>query len=123
MKNLILLLLLIPVFAHAQEVQNDTISRWSYCEILGMQKLLNPNKLNVSIDYGQSRKWFSDERIRNEQGKAETFNSMVDALNYMGAQGWEFVQAYVVTIGNSNVYHWLLKADMHNPVFIPKTKK
>ncbi len=33
---------------------------------------------------------------------------MVDAMNYMGKRGWEFEQAYVVTIGNQNVYHWLL---------------
>ena len=37
---------------------------------------------------------------------------MVDAMNYMGKLGWEFEQAYVVTLGSgasgSNVYHWLL---------------
>jgi hypothetical protein len=34
---------------------------------------------------------------------------MIDALNYMGKNGWEFVQAYVVTTQNQNVYRWLLK--------------
>jgi hypothetical protein len=34
---------------------------------------------------------------------------MVDALNYMGSDQWEFVQAYIVTTGQQNVYHWLLK--------------
>ncbi len=34
---------------------------------------------------------------------------MVDALNYMGKQGWEFMQAYIVTVQNQNVYHYLLK--------------
>ena len=33
-------------------------------------------------------------------------------MNYMGTLGWEFEQAYVVTLGSgagaSNVYHWLL---------------
>ena len=45
-------------------------------------------------------------------GKVQEFNSMVDAMNYMGTLGWEFEQAYVVTMGSgagaSNVYHWLL---------------
>lgn len=41
--------------------------------------------------------------------KNKSFNSMVDGMNYMGKDGWEFVQAYVVTLGNQNVYHWLLK--------------
>jgi len=26
----------------------------------------------------------------------------------MGKKGWNFEQAYVVTIGNQNVYHWLM---------------
>jgi hypothetical protein len=37
---------------------------------------------------------------------------MVDAMNYFGKQGWEFVQAYAVTMGNQNVYHWLLKKEV-----------
>lgn len=37
---------------------------------------------------------------------------MVDAMNWMGSQGWEFAQAYVVTMGGQNVYHWLLKKDI-----------
>lgn len=41
---------------------------------------------------------------------------MVDAMNYMGALGWEFQQAYVITVpggfgGNQNVYHWLLRKE------------
>lgn len=37
---------------------------------------------------------------------------MVDAMNYMGNFGWKFVQAYAITIGQSNVYHWLLYKDI-----------
>ena len=45
----------------------------------------------------------------NIRGDPIKFNSMVDAMNYMGRIGWEFTQAYVITIGKQNVYHWLLK--------------
>lgn len=41
--------------------------------------------------------------------KTKTFNSMIDGMNYMGQLGWEFVQAYVVTSGNQNVYRYVLK--------------
>ena len=41
--------------------------------------------------------------------KSKIFNSMVDGMNYMGKDGWEFVQAYIVTSNNQNVYRWLLK--------------
>lgn len=48
----------------------------------------------------------------DENGNVIVFNSMIDAMNYMGNLGWEFEQAYVVTVGSGStsslVYHWLL---------------
>ncbi len=70
-------------------------------------------KVKIDIDYGQEVSfWNQDRRLRDENGKSVKFNSMVDALNYMGTLGWEFVQAYVVTVGQQNVYHWLLKREL-----------
>ena len=82
-----------------------------YCELLGTQVLLS-KKVTVSVDFGQQTNLFSDNRLVDEDGKVIIFNSMIDAMNYMGTMGWEFEQAYVVTTGSgatsSNVYHWLL---------------
>jgi hypothetical protein len=62
------------------------------------------------MDFGQSTKLMTDTRYKDpETGKVVKFNSMVDAMNFMGKNGWEFTQAYIVTSGNQNVYHWLLK--------------
>lgn len=41
--------------------------------------------------------------------KIKTFPSMIEAMNFMSKSGWEFVQAYVTTSGNENVYRWILK--------------
>lgn len=83
-----------------------------YCELVGMQKMLSP-KVTVSIDYGEQRTYFTDTRIKDENGKVTVFNSMIDALNYMGRDGWQFVQAYTVGGGSSPyVYHWLLKKEI-----------
>ncbi len=79
-----------------------------YCELVGIQKFLS-TQVTVSVDYGQQTKFFQDNRLRDETGQIQSFNSMVDALNYMGSFGWEFVQAYVVNNGQQNVYRWLLK--------------
>lgn len=83
-----------------------------YCQILGTQKLMS-NKVTINIDFGQINKMLSDQRLRDEDGNVVVFNSMVDAMNWMGAKGWEFVQAYVVTVGGQNVYHWLLKKSIN----------
>lgn len=93
--------------------KNELIERkeYVYCQIMGREKLLSA-KVTVDIDFGQEVSfWKQDRRYKDENGKAVTFNSMVDAMNFMGSLGWEFVQAYVVTVGQQNVYHWLLKME------------
>jgi hypothetical protein len=66
--------------------------------------------VTVSVDYGDKTGMFQDTRVRDEQtGKVEKFNSMVDALNYMSEKGWKFENAYAITTGSQNVYHFLLK--------------
>lgn len=87
----------------------DILPKFVYCQMVGTQKFLS-TKVTISIDFGEERSIWKDNRLKDEvTGKAQSFNSMVDALNYMCEQGWEFTQAYVVTIGQQNVYHWLLK--------------
>ncbi len=97
----------------AQKVgQQAKQTNFVYCELLGKGKILS-SKVNVDIDFGQAVSfWTPDRRYKDENGKAVNFNSMVDAMNFMGSVGWEFVQAYVVTEGTQNVYHWLLKMEI-----------
>lgn len=83
-----------------------------YCELLGMESGFFSHKVKISVDFGQDRSWTSDERLVDKDGKVIKFNSMIDGMNYMGQYGWKFAQAYVVTISNQNVYHWLLYKDI-----------
>lgn len=77
--------------------------------IVGTRKFLSTN-LTIEIDYGQERNFFSDERLKDTKtGKPIVFNSMIDALNFLGGLGWEFVQAFTITMDNQNVYHFLMK--------------
>ena len=93
----------------------DTANNYAYCEIVGTGKVFS-NKVKIEVDFGQKTSFWkggADKILKDANGKAIEFNSMVDAMNYFGTQGWEFVQAYVVTVpgisGQQNVYHWLLK--------------
>lgn len=105
-------------------LSQDTSTRYIYAEIVGDERLFS-NNIMVEIDYGQENKLFSDNRIRDARGKVRTFNSMVDALNTMSADGWEFVQAYVITIDTRCRRHWLLKKLVSNAATdnVPKVKK
>ena len=113
MKKLILLSTMLMMFCLTSFSQNATEvdDSFIYCEIVGRQKLFS-NKINISMDYGQFNKFGSNQTLVDANGETKIFNSMVDAMNWMGNDGWEFVQAY--TIGDSKsgyVYHWLLKMD------------
>lgn len=115
MKKLILLSLIVlmsvPMFAQENTSNEKTRDSFLYAEILGYSKFLS-TKVSVTIDFGQNTTLFEDTRLRDENGKVISFNSMVDAMNWMGAQGWEFVQAYTASEGDQSVYHWLLKLNL-----------
>ncbi len=105
---------LISAFIAYSQTENGT-TKSAYAELLGYQKGIFSKKVTVSIDFGQKVSFWkqgSDDKIVDENGKDVVFNSMVDAMNFMGKRGWKFVQAYVVTEGNQNVYHWLLSKEI-----------
>ena len=114
------------LFAQDQTAPELDETRYIYAELVGQQRLLT-NKIAVTVDYGQRSKWYADDRIRDKDGKVVAFNSMIDALNTMGSQGWQFVQAYVVPRGESNEYHWVLKRalakDENGNYYIPDIKR
>jgi len=106
MKKLLLLLAItVAPLTFAQETP-----KYVYAEIVGTSKFLS-KKVTVEIDYGQATSFWQSNRMKNSDGSNREFNSMVDAMNYMGALGWDFEQAYVVTIGQQNVYHWLMRKE------------
>jgi hypothetical protein len=104
MKRLFLLtaFLLTGLIAFAQE-------QYVYCRIIGSPRFMT-HKINVVIDFGQERQVFGDNRLQDAAtGNPRIFNSMIDALNFMGRQGWEFVQAYTRLEGEREETHYIMK--------------
>lgn len=92
----------------ASAVSSDP--KYVYCDMVGYAKILSlTGKVKVAIDYGEAKKVFTDQRIKDESGKVQSFNSMVDAMNYMADQGWEIDQCYVVKTTEETATHWILK--------------
>jgi hypothetical protein len=109
MKTPLTLALIIIAFGAFAQTSTTPDTQYVYCEVVGTEKFLS-TKVNIVVDFGDRLKWFADNRMKDEKtGKPIVFNSMVDALNYMGRQGWVLAQAYPVTIQNQNVYHYLLE--------------
>ncbi len=81
-------------------------TREIYCEVIGRATFSFKGKIKIEVDFGQENKFFEgankDVLKDPATGKNKKFNSMIDALNYMAADGWVFVNAYNVSNGNSN---------------------
>lgn len=117
MKKLLSLTILIIGFAfsnvYAQTVNDIPLKDIDveYVQIVGTSKLMG-RKLFIQIDFGQTTKFWSvgkETILKDNQGKALDFNSMIDALNFMAENGYEFVNAYTISVGNQSVYHYILR--------------
>ena len=79
----------------------------AFCLIRASEGLLK-KQVSIQIDFGQKVKAFQVDGLVDENGKALLFNSPMDALNYMSSLGWEYEEAFAITVGNQNVYHFLM---------------
>ncbi|MFZ5552172.1 MAG: hypothetical protein ACOZCO_03580 [Bacteroidota bacterium] len=110
MKKLLLTLALFVGITAASMAQTQE----AYCEIVGRATLSLTGKIKIDVDFGQENKAF--EGINNDvikdpaTGKPKKFNSMIDALNFMAADGWMLVGSYPVVDSSGNVeYHYIMK--------------
>ncbi len=114
MKKLILLngfLFLFCISVFAQVFVGDVdINKLDveYCEIVGKRKFLS-DKVKVTVDYGQRKRDLWKSKIKDENGKTMSFEGMIDALNFMNTNGWEYADSFIVTHKEKLVYHYLLK--------------
>ena len=99
------ILLLAVVAVRAQKIEQ-------YCEMTAQAKLFS-RKVTIDIDNGEERKWisFKDTRVKDDMGKAKSFYSVVDALNFLGRSGWKLVNAFLVTESSQSIYHYVLKRE------------
>ena len=95
------------------EEQQDVKPYKVYCEIVATQKFFS-NKSTVELDFGQyAGFWTSDRQLVDEQGNTISFNSALDAANYMARRGWDLEEVFIVqdmTKGDSGTprYHWVM---------------
>lgn len=112
MKKIILVIGVI-IFSQLSFAQSSQNTRDIFCQIIVKQKFLS-KKMDCRVDYGETRNYFDNTKVRDEQtGKVKSFNSQVDALNYMSEEGWTYTNSYVVsqTIGYGTTiqFYYLLK--------------
>lgn len=109
-----LFVVMIVLFSYAKGFsQEDPMKVEQYCEVVATPRLLS-TKVTIDIDYGEERSVWRDNRLKEENGRLKKFNSVIDALNYMGKEGWKLVNAFPVNTSGSSasisfVYHYVFK--------------
>ena len=106
MKNLLTIVFVLTVFI--SNAQSEKVEQ--YCEVVGMARIMS-SKVNIIIDYGEAQSVWKDNRVKNEDGSVKKFNSMIDALNFLGTDGWKLVNAFLITTGGQDVYHYVFKKE------------
>ena len=66
-------------------------------------------KVTIDIDFGEQKSFWRDDRLKTYDGKLRKFNTIIDALNFMGREGWVFINAYPVNMSNVEIYHFAFK--------------
>ena len=103
------LFVFITMLVSFNSYSQDTSTVEQYCEVVATARLLS-NKVTVDIDYGEQKSIWKDNRLREENGKLKKFNTIVDAINYLGKDGWKLVNAFPVsTVNGPMVYHYVFK--------------
>lgn len=112
-KLFILFLISVSTLVFSQTV-NDVPLRdidVDYVQIIGTGRSLS-TKVNVEIDFGQETKSISFKNgtnIKDERGRNVKFNSMMDALNFMSANGYVFQFAYTTNDEKDKAVYYILK--------------
>lgn len=106
------MLILFDMALKGQQINSPVDSiKYTYCEIFTKESGMS-GKVTIEVNYGQTSKPFSETSYKSPVF-TPVFSAIVDALNYMGKNGWEVIQVYAVLTGPSSMatfsYHYLLK--------------
>ena len=114
MKNqkitLVTLLLFITTLSYCQTVNTVPLKeiKNEYVQITGRHAFAK--RFTIELDFGQDIKLLKsgNSEVKDENGKSVELSSMIDALNFMSKNGYEFVQAYTSTLDGLS-FHYLMR--------------
>lgn len=104
----IIVLVVVQLAALGLFAQGDTTKIEQYCQVIATPKLFS-NRVTIDIDFGEEKSFWADTRLRDYGGKLKKFNTIIDALNFMGKEGWVFINAYPVRMADVEIYHFAFK--------------
>jgi hypothetical protein len=106
------IIIIVCIFLAFKSNAQDTTKVEQYCEVVATPRLLS-NRVTIDVDYGETRSVWKDNRLKDESGRLVKFNTLVDALNYMGRNAWRLVNAFpaYASANSAPVYHYVFRKE------------
>ena len=83
-----------------------------FCDLVSRKKFLGREE-SIIINYGNRDSLWIDEKIYTLMSQdLKKYNSIVDALNYMGNEGWQTINSYSRSENSYIIEHYLLKKEI-----------
>jgi|TARA_Y100000814_G_C12341848_1_gene404580 hypothetical protein len=90
--------------------ENDKIE--VFCDLISKKKFLGIDE-SISINYGNRDSLWIDNKIYTLMSNdLKKFNSIIDALNYMGNEGWKAINSYSTSENSYTIEHYILKKEI-----------
>jgi hypothetical protein len=106
MKSAIFTFLVVFATTTFAQEKKQTIEQYCQLKMLGQYLELQNT---VEVDYGEKKRSY---KLKDENDKVVKFNSGVDALNYMGKQGWKLVTVTTVPDKSWPKTYYLFKKEI-----------
>jgi len=97
MKKVFILVIVLSA-SFASFAQTDTSKIEQYCQVIATPRLFS-NKVTIDIDFGEEKGYLKDDRLKTNDGSLKKFNTIIDALNFMGKRWLGFYQCISGTYG------------------------
>ena len=90
--------------------ENKTIE--VFCDLVSKKKFLSTQEI-ISVNYGARDSLWIDPNIYTlAASEIKEYGYIVDALNYMGNEGWKIVNTYSTSDNSYIVEHYILKKEI-----------
>ena len=83
-----------------------------FCDLVSTKKFLG-TKETITINYGIRDSLWIDKKIYTLMASdLKKYDSIIDALNYMGNEGWKTISSYSTSYNSYIVEHYILKKEI-----------
>ena len=83
-----------------------------FCDLISTKKFLG-TKTSIDINFGNRDSLWVDPKIFTLiKSELKEYTSIIDALNYMGNEGWKTISSYSTSQNSYLIEHFILKKEL-----------